>query len=374
MNQCRACRQSLLPAFIGRWTMPFILLLGIWGGSIHAAQSSFDVSIAVTITPGPPAVDLNGVAGGIDANATFAKGGGPVSIVDASGLTVNNYYDSILTGATAIVTNRVDGANELLAVTASGGVSASYDTSTGVLTLSGAASTASYQTVLRTLTYDNTATNPNSVARIISVTVNDSVLISPTATSTITMVANNAPASVDLNGGAEGTGYLATFTVGGPAVAIVDPTGLIVTDPDQLTVDGATVTITNLLDGVDELLSVTVSGAVTANYNSSTGVLTLSGVDTLARYETVLRTLTYANTAQEPNATARTITVAVNDGFGLGTPAVAMVKMLVKVSHQSAGRCGLGSGFAVFVLLLISALMWFKRGQSGTKQYRRVGR
>src|SRR5262249_14536363 len=53
---------------------------------------------------------------------------------------------------------------------------------------------------------------------------------------------------------------------------------------------------------------------ITANYNAGTGVLTLSGVSSLANYQTALRSVTYFNTSDAPLTTTRTIAFMVNDG------------------------------------------------------------
>lgn len=83
-------------------------------------------------------------------------------------------------------------------------------------------------------------------------------------------------------------------------------------DRNSLTLAGATITITNLLDGAAESLSATTSETITANY--SNGTLTLSGTATVAEYQQVLRTITYANTAASPHSTSRQIQFVVDDG------------------------------------------------------------
>ena len=55
------------------------------------------------------------------------------------------------------------------------------------------------------------------------------------------------------------------------------------TDIDSATLTGATATITNLLDGTDEVLAVDTTGiSIGAVYDSGTGVLSLTGADTVA--------------------------------------------------------------------------------------------
>ncbi len=54
-------------------------------------------------------------------------------------------------------------------------------------------------------------------------------------------------------------------------------------------------------------------------------MLTLSGTDTTANYQQVLRTLTYTNSAAVPNNSTRTITTLVNDGTGNSAPVTTTI-------------------------------------------------
>ena len=67
------------------------------------------------------------------------------------------------------------------------------------------------------------------------------------------------------------------------------------------------------------MLAATTAGTgITANYNAATGVLTLTGNDTLAHYQQVLDSVTYVSTSDNPTnfgtQTSRTISWVVNDG------------------------------------------------------------
>ena len=73
---------------------------------------------------------------------------------------------------------------------------------------------------------------------------------------------------------------------------------LTVTDPESYTLASASVAISGgPLDAAAELLVATTAGThITAAYNATAGVLTLSGTDTLADYNQVLQSVTYVNT------------------------------------------------------------------------------
>ena len=76
----------------------------------------------------------------------------------------------------------------MLAVSsATTGVTASYNSGTGVLTLSGTTTIANYQTALRKVTYNNTSGPVNVTSKTVSFVGNDGISPSAAATATITI-------------------------------------------------------------------------------------------------------------------------------------------------------------------------------------------
>src|SRR5207244_11942660 len=63
-----------------------------------------------------------------------------------------------------------------------------------------------------------------------------------------------------------------------------------------------------------DVLSFTNQLGITGSFNSSTGVLTLSGTTTLANYQTALRAVKYRNSSDNPSTLDRTIAFQINDG------------------------------------------------------------
>jgi hypothetical protein len=100
----------------------------------------------------------------------------------------------------------------------------------------------------------------------------------------------------------------------------VDP-ALTLSDVDSNFMAGATITIANHVAGED-FLNFTDADGITGSFNASTGVLTLSGLASVAAYETALRSITYANGSDNPPA-ARTIEFTVTDDSGASSPAVS---------------------------------------------------
>src|SRR5205823_1586030 len=88
-------------------------------------------------------------------------------------LTLSDVDSTNLTGATVSITANFAVGQDVLGFTAQNGISGSYNTATGVLTLSGTASVANYQAALRSVTYFNRSDNPSGATRTISFQVND---------------------------------------------------------------------------------------------------------------------------------------------------------------------------------------------------------
>ncbi|WP_197529037.1 beta strand repeat-containing protein [Aeoliella mucimassa] len=278
------------------------------------------ITVVVSSANASPEVDLNGSEEGTGYAASFTEGDDPVTIVDDENLTVSDEDNTELVSASIIITNASDGEDEVLSVdTTDTNISAEFDESTNTLTLTGADTLENYQKVLRTLTYENTSASPTEGDRTIEVLVRDGDAVSDAAVSTVTVSGENTTPEVDLNGETDGQNSTATFVEGAGAVSIVDAS-MTVVDADNDNLDIAVITISNLMDGDAELLAVDTTGTnITAGYNNANGVLTLSGSDTVANYQQVLRTLTYNNTSDDPSTDPRAILVIVSDGANYST-------------------------------------------------------
>ncbi len=152
-----------------------------------------------------------------------------------------------------------------------------------------------------------------------------------------TLLVENLKPVVDLNGPDDvGSDSMATFTEDGPGVVIVEP-DLTIGDDDQIT--SATVTITNLLDGADESLAMSVGGTgLQTTYNSTTGVLRVTGRASASVYTAVLATLTYHNADDGADTTDRIVTVTVDDGLLSSDPVQATIGLVaVNDAPQLAG-------------------------------------
>ncbi|WP_077530384.1 DUF4347 domain-containing protein [Vreelandella utahensis] len=123
-------------------------------------------------------------------DAAYTEEAGAVLVDDA--FTVTDDDGDTITGGTVEITgNRVDG--DVLAVQDQSGITSSY--ANGVLTLSGTATTAEYEAVLRTLTFDSTSDVPTGDTRTLTYSLTDSGSGSAgTATQDVTVTpVNDAP-------------------------------------------------------------------------------------------------------------------------------------------------------------------------------------
>jgi hypothetical protein len=138
------------------------------------------------------------------------------------------------------------------------------------------------------------------------------------------------PPAIDLDAddssGAGGADFAAIWAEGGGPVAIVDASDATLTDVDSTDLESLTVTLVNPADGTAEILAADTTGTgIIASYDPPSGVLTLTNTDTVAHYQQVLRTITYDNTSEVSDTTARVITFVANDGHGNSNTATATV-------------------------------------------------
>jgi len=95
--------------------------------------------------------------------------------------------------------------------------------------------------------------------------------------------------------------------------------GTTVSDPESADLVSGTVSISSgtFLTG-DTLVAATTGTSISASYDTSTGVLSLTGSDTLANYQQVLDSVSYSSSSQDPTNIgadpSRTVSWAVNDG------------------------------------------------------------
>ncbi|MGE5466653.1 MAG: DUF4347 domain-containing protein [Ignavibacteria bacterium] len=276
-------------------------------------------------------------------NAPVATAGGTLSYtengvaaaIDGS-IALSDSDDTQLAGATVSISSGFT-SGDTLGFTNQNGISGSYNAGTGVLTLTGTASVANYQTALKSVTYSSSSDDPTATAasRILTWRVTDAnsdgvgAQTSSAVTSTINITAvNDAPALTNLNGDS------LSFSIGGGAIQLDSGGNATVSDADSANFNGGSVSASISANGqaaedvlsVGNVGSITVSGAnvsaggtVIGTWSGGSGgaalVVTLNANATPARVQELVRALQYQDTdAGTVNTASRTIAVTVNDG------------------------------------------------------------
>jgi hypothetical protein len=279
-----------------------------WDTSTGTAGSTADTTTnggtsafsAVTSTASISVTELNDApVFNTAANASsFTEMGSAVAV--GSGLVLTDDGSNLTSASVRISAGFTSG--DTLAVGTPGGLTVAYNAATGVLTLSGSASVATYQAALRSVSFVTSSEDPtsNSATRTLSWQATDSAnLTSAASTSTLTVTPTaDAPVMASVP---------TTWSyVEDDGTRIVAPT-LTLSDLDDTRLSGATLTISGtgyLNDGFELLSAVTTGTAITASFDGSTGVLTLSGTDSVANYQKVMRSITYTNTRDYNNPSA----------------------------------------------------------------------
>jgi VCBS repeat-containing protein len=345
-------------------------------------------------------------------SSTLQYNAGTPAVAVTSSLTISA-PTTTLVGGTVTINAGFAASEDSLGFTNQNGITGSYNASTGVLTLSGSASIANYQTALRSVTYsDSNGVTPSIGSRTISFQVDDGLSsnnLSNITTRTVSVNPNPAPtagsvsastdkhtaidvnvlssasdsdgdtlsvASVDTTGtkgsvsiNPSGTihydpnnqfqnlliGQSATdtftykvsdgfqdsssatvtvtvngtndppvlanietaplqYNAGTPAVTVTS--ALTVSSPDTTTLAGGTVSISSGLAASEDSLAFTNQNGITGSYNSSTGLLTLSGTASVVNYQSALRSVSYSDSnGTTPSTGSRSISFQVDDGL-----------------------------------------------------------
>lgn len=284
------------------------------GGNTAFSVNTNKISAAVL-----PVNDLPVVSGLPEEPLLYVEDSEPLAFTGA-GLILTDVDNPVLSSATVRLTNPLDGDAEWLMAAVNGtGIAASYED--GLLQLSGGASPAAYQQVLRSVTYWNASQDPDPAARTVEIAAADNAGSGPAASVVVHVQPVNDPPEIDLDGIGPGYDFNATFFINRGPVPIVAES-MTVTDIDNTTLKSATVRIVNPKNGQAEILSANLNGVsnIKSNFDVTTGVLSLTGVDSLANYQKVLRTVTYNNTLPQPDVEARVIEFVLADLSGGSEP------------------------------------------------------
>ena len=195
-----------------------------------------------------------------------------------------------------------------------------------------------YQALLSQLVYRNTHPEPHNDTRVIVFYVNDSEDVNSFAHTIVTvrLLAENHPVLL--------TGlYYIPFTEGDPSpVPLVSPQ-LNLTDRDHneyFFIRNATLNFSILPSSLNERLSVNRSvldpaHSIRQSYDPMEGTLTITGTAPISEYQSILRTVMYHNTEEEPRPGVQQVRFQVTDANGLHSN-VEQVTVFITVVNDRA--------------------------------------
>jgi len=280
----------------------YIAELVSWNTSLNAGRVASIYNFLCDKWCNTPSV-LASIEGG---NLDFTEGDSPTVIT--STIAISDIDNTLLDSAkVTISSNYLDSEDELAFVDA-GGITGSWNSTTGVLSLSGNATLTQYQTALRSVTYENTnAVNPNTAVRQIDFLVYDWDDPSNTISRNLNIVTVNSSPTLSGISGAP-----LSYTEGTGAVSAPFPVSI--TDVDDNNMESATIAITNNYFSSEDELGFVDAGGISGSWNSGSGVLTLTGSASISQYETALANVSYENLSSDPIEITRTFSFTVNDG------------------------------------------------------------
>jgi len=299
-------------------TQQRIVLFTINDGTLNSQLATRHINIVDTDQT--PIVTTSGGS----SSFTAADNSGSTPIVIDSGITVSDRDNSTLASATVTLSGNLHSGEDILAFTNNnislyGNIAGSYDSNSGVLTLSSSgnsATLAQWQAALRATTYSNSAVTPNNASRTVSFSINDGSKTSAIASKTVTISDTDQTPIVNVT--ASSTDYM-LGTANNP---IVIDNGITLSDQDNSTLASATVAIIGNYSNTDDILSFSNTNAarygnIVASYDNVHGILNMTSAGasaSLAQWQAALQAVTYANSQSVPDVATRTISYQVNDG------------------------------------------------------------
>jgi VCBS repeat-containing protein len=313
-----------------------ISAVGATGGTTRYSTDTVVLSEEVQTAGALPVIDLDSTdGGGINDSNLYVEGtpnsgiGEAIGITDADGTT--------LARATVTITDAVAGDELLPPGSLPAGIAVDPSSTATTLILIGTASLAAYEDALGQVGYRNTSQDPTfggtDTTRTITVVVNDGTLNSnPAATMTMTIIGINDEPTLTA------VAQNPTFAEDGAAVDLFTTPITASTIEANQTFTSLTLTVTNVTDGASEVLNIDGSNlaltdlnnvpstatnnlSVSVSVTGTTATITFSGATlSAAQLQTLVDTLTYANTSQNPTDADRVVTITTLVDSGSNVP------------------------------------------------------
>lgn len=289
-----------------RLALPFLLLVG--------TILVFGMAFAGAAPNNAPTVVTSG--------GTLAYTEDDGAVVWDGGILVDDIDLDPIQGATVQISAGYVAGEDLLASAGGGGISASWNGGSGILSLSGAAPASTYQIVLRQVTYENASESPTAATRTVSVTVTDGIDPSASASRDVAVTSVHDNPALSFTGG---------------SLAYVEDSGAVPIDAAAIATDAeddittASFQITGGYVAAEDALGFVDAFGIVGSWNAGTGTLTLTGAATSASWQSAIRAVTYTNTSANPTTPPRTVSATISDGT-VTTPSVNRVIAITTVN------------------------------------------
>ncbi|MBU2713466.1 DUF4347 domain-containing protein, partial [Zooshikella harenae] len=320
------------------------------GGTANGGDDTASVAIASTVTVvgvnDEPTLTANA------SNPTFTEGGAAASLFNGTSISTVEAGQTI-TGLSFTITNVTNGSNERINIDgttivlthgtngSTAGNSLNYSVmvigTTATVTMTGGnMSTAATQTMIDNMSYQNNSNSPSTSNRVVTLTsIQDSGGTanggdntgSLAVASTVTVVQNNDEPTLTANGSNP------TFTEGGAAGSLFNGTSISTVEAGQ-TIKGFTFTVSNVANGINEVINIdgtaivlthgtsgstagnSLSYSVTVVGTTATVALT-GGTMSTATTQTLIDNMSYQNNSNTPSTSNRVVTLtSIQDSGG----------------------------------------------------------
>lgn len=303
-------------------------------------SSSLQFPVVVPV----PVVHQAPVLANIETSPLAYTAGTPAVPVTSS-LTVTSSDDTTLASATVTISSGLVPADDSLSFTNANGITGSYSSASGVLTLTGTSSLATYQAALRSVSYADANASEPAGTRTVSFEVNDGAAtnnLSNVESRTIA-VSNNSPptagpvsastnksTAIDINVLASASGpagdtlsVVSVGTTGTKGTVSINPNGTVHYDPNgqfQSLTQGQTATDT-FTYAVSDGFQTSSPGTVTVTITGANDLPVISNVETSPlsyQAQSPPVQITAALTLSDDDATIGGATVSITSGFSSG--------------------------------------------------------
>ncbi len=253
-------------------------------------------------------------------------------------LQASDLDDTNLSSAIIQFTNNFQFDQDQLTFTNTSSIKGAWNSSSGMLVLSGTDTVANYNAAIRSVSYHNSSSSPNtSLTRTIQIQVSDGVLPSNAVSRDVNVLATTSPPSLSP------VSETATYVQNGTPVTIAP--NLVVTVPNSVDIASATISFTNWqaddrigfanLYGIFNGLNPT----FTQNLTTHTAVFGFVGMAPPAVYQAALQAVSYFNISNTPITSNRNAIITVNNGLANSASVTNVIAVIAEkdLNHPPVG-------------------------------------